>query len=857
MSNTLISVIKNVAKPRRALFTTFTFGVSWFESIVIPALRSQQCEQIDILVDARHALKATDEACSLYAGSTYRIIPVYMEKTSVFHPKVAYFQGKNNTDHLAISSANLTASGHGRNLEVISAVSSSQDAGVFGEFGEFLSALMEKYSFTDVDIEILKEYEQRATSLYTSDQLETRPLRKTWLVHTLLNPAHTQFSEYASQLENPSQLTVLSPYHAPSATPVQELANLLEIEKICIGLGGNNENFVVPFDQENSLLNEPEFVTPTEVDDGRWIHAKCFEVQGDNGVMVMTGSVNATTQSLTSTKNVEISLVHWLDESPFSWEPVIPSYYESCDFKVDELTSRHPALQAIFTLTNQLKGKLTPSVQDQLVSLRVMNGDICEQEILNVPLRSGEFNVQLHSDLQATNALQLLLQGDHVTATGWINVEANLTGDEAQKRLARAAARLANGTWNDDDLATLVSHLESITSHDEHVSATLGARRSDNVAQAQSKPVRTMTYVEWRASIGDPRQARTPAGASTLSRSTLEGLINWLNRDVQSGDNSKLGSSAKDGEKDIPSSSTQINVSGAEPPREKLTLLTSNQAEYGQENDEESAEERNHQLILAIVERIPAKLSIDATVPTAALLVEIAGTALLKQAMTLFSANSNSAEKNSSMQALQMWLSRYSSFNYTNDARELLLPFFSAIACCTAHLNSHASLPSLKNSLQKLIRRQLVVGELAICAANALQTNRFLRFSTEQRSAMLTHIDGLEAAITQSEELSHLIAHTLSPAMNTKPAVRDEFKTAFDTLWNLRKSKCPAFAVLQEPPQRLACPICQSKIQSSDMPTFRAKRFLVCSNVTCQRPIFLDLDITLLGQLGLSGRFKD
>ena len=61
MSIKLISLIDK-ARPRRALFTTFTFSISWFEAIIVPALRRWGCEQIDVLVDARYARRSTDEA---------------------------------------------------------------------------------------------------------------------------------------------------------------------------------------------------------------------------------------------------------------------------------------------------------------------------------------------------------------------------------------------------------------------------------------------------------------------------------------------------------------------------------------------------------------------------------------------------------------------------------------------------------------------------------------------------------------------------------------------------------------------------------------------------------------------------
>jgi hypothetical protein len=385
-----------------------------------------------------------------------------------------------------------------------------------------------------------------------------------------------------------------------------------------------------------------------------------------------------------------------------------------------------------------------------------------------------------------------------------------------------------------------------------------GGSGPNKPAKEQNKPARQMTYAEWRANINNPRAAGSKDGITSLSHTTLEGFIKWLNRDLQKKDPAGTEDGAGNGGREKgPGPSNPDKEPTAPTPPNKLKLLPTDRAEYGHEGEANNTVNRNHLLMQALIEQISKKLSVDATAATTPLIVEIAGTALLKQAIALYSTNGGAAEEGLPTPTMQMWLSRFASFAYTQDVRELLLPYFSAIACCTVHLNRNATLQSLKESLLRLIARPLVAGELAICADNAMQTNRFARFSAVQRNAMLAHAKNIEAVTTESEELGRLIAHTLAPDTIRRPAVRKGLETAFNELWRLRNNKKPPFGVLKDPPDRLACPSCQSRIHLNDLPTLRAERVLLCTNIVCQRPIFFALDTAQLEQLGLSGRFKE
>ena len=214
MSARLTDLLRTV-KPERALFTTFTLSLSWFEAFCLPILKLEGCEQIDLFVDSREACKLGAETTSAYAGTAFRIVSVHMNKAGFFHPKIAYLQGEND-DTLVIGSGNLTQPGQGGNLEVIDAVNASQHPQVFEEFADFAELFARRPGLSPHSVSILKQYAKRAREMTAKAAASVRNgPRSAWLVHTLEVPAQLQLGDLvASELENPVELTVLSPSQA-------------------------------------------------------------------------------------------------------------------------------------------------------------------------------------------------------------------------------------------------------------------------------------------------------------------------------------------------------------------------------------------------------------------------------------------------------------------------------------------------------------------------------------------------------------------------------------------------------------------------------------------------------------------
>lgn len=840
MQTKLISLIHK-AKPKRALFTSFAFSIAWFESVVLPALRAVGCEQIDLLVDARDASVSTEEAVSLYAGKAYRIIPVYLAGTSVFHPKLSYLETEHH-DCLVVSSANLTLAGHGKNLEIIDAVSSQTEPDVLVEFANFLDILIRKHEFSPENMEVLVSYQTRAASFMPKEPTRNR---KAWLVHTLERTAAEQLVEHASTLGPILTLTVLSPYHSPSGAPVQRLADKLGAPVIRIGL--NAATYVAPFREDAMQFTQPpEYVLPDTERAARFLHAKCFELVTQDNVLVMTGSVNATGQSLESTKNVEVSLVRLSNESPFAWDDVDePEGYLPCEFSVAEMTARLPALQASWTSSNHLTGFVEPFGDSaQMALAEIWEGDALILSIPDVELLEGVFSIKLRNQYGAQGGLRLVIIAPTWKATGWINVEVELAADETQRALVNASARLLAGEYQISDLNTLLSWLESLQEKRElqPVHPGGGNRPKGETPEPSTDPL--ITYAEWHVSTERYRGFGVPAA---LARSSIEALFKWLDRDIE-----KIKPTIQPPEPKPVDKPTVITS----PPR--LRLLVSERSEFVDDTVDPNVAENADEIFMRCLARLPQALEANPRTAQTPLIVELCGSAQLKFGLFNLEMARTSGRPDEAVQnLLEGWLLRFSAFDYSDEHRARLLPFFCALACCTAHVYPGTSLPSLKQALNRLARRALTRQEVHHSAELAFASNRFARLSELAHSLALSKASAIGDSVTVSEQLAQLVAHVVLESVPDLSAMPAAFKKPVAALMQHRSSSNKAFGLVHDfPGSGGFCPCCFAALHADDQARLRTERTHVCKNVTCQRPLFYGVDSSELNQLGLTGRYK-
>ncbi|MCS3390366.1 hypothetical protein [Burkholderia thailandensis] len=848
MQRNLLSLIGE-GRPRRALFTTYTFSISWFETIVLPALRKTGCEQIDVLVDSREERKSTDEATCLAAGIEFRVIPVLMPGKAVFHPKLVYMRGDTH-DHLVVSSGNLTLGGFGKNLEVVDAVASYQEPAVFGEFADFIEDLVSRLSFAPENKAILFEYAHRARQHRTAAGDIDEAVRRTWLVHTLRNPAADQFAVLADRIAEPSTLTVLSPYHSPSGQPVQNLADAVGAANIRVGIG---RNLRAPFDKASMRFTSAvEFVAAETAGDERFPHAKCFELQGRDSALVMTGSVNATSQSLETTTNVEVSLVRLLGQTPFTWEAVQPTEYRPCDFR-SMAQAAGASVQATWLASQRIRGAVYPAPGEMRVRLEVWGGEACLKHVPDVALNEkGEFDVLVpDNNVDYGRALRIVLARENLRVSGWLNVEVSLAASDAERSLLRAARRMRDGEFSIDDLRAVLEWLQSVRARRQPPEpvASPGTGGTGGQAQESGQAQSVLTYDAWRRAFED----LGPLGASTaVTHISLEAALAWLNSDLEG----EEPDASVEGGSDAPARKPRDAALGRVP---GLKLLETARDEYADDVEDEGdggadsrAKEEQEAMFQSFVAKLPNGLEVDAKSALVPMIVELTGGAVVKRALAGMG-RPRKADPNvlSELLVIDGWLNRYSKFEYGAQNRAKLLPFFCALACCAAHYHRDSSLETVNEALQQMAGRAVPAEEIEQLAIIALHSRWLRRIPVADHASIAACAHVIAMCETLSQKLEELITIIVTRPTE-KLSIPREFEKVFGAVRQHRRSADKVFGNVHA--QSKACPCCYVALKPRDITDLLARRAALCTG--CQRALFTGLDKAELAKKGLAGRYK-
>ncbi|WP_175725613.1 hypothetical protein [Burkholderia ambifaria] len=452
----LFELLKAV-KPRRVLLTTYSFSPEWFEATVYPLLTKQGCEQISVMLDNREARSSIKASVSRYGGNRYRIMSVLPRSKDasdgerrgggIFHPKIAYLETEDD-DIALVASGNLTAAGQGHQMEVLDAVKASLEPEVFGELSKFFQDLPGRLSLlSPEDTQILAAFGERAAQQASHHRRQTGT-RTAWLITTLRATAGEQFAMLARQQQlAPDALTVLSPFHDEDVAAVTRLRKKLGVERLRLALGKSPEvrgkedkdSFIAPFaDKVKPKKGELEFVTPTlgRNERPRKIHAKWFELDSrEEGSLMLTGSVNATPQSLWSLNNIEVSLARRLP-APIAgkWPQARGNFvYRPCvypvpDAPVDTLNCSARIVGKSDRLTLEVRFSSTAPENSVHAQLWQEEGETLFESDAHVGT-DDTAEISLKSALRKKldeRALWLTVSSGDSSATVWANVEVEL-----------------------------------------------------------------------------------------------------------------------------------------------------------------------------------------------------------------------------------------------------------------------------------------------------------------------------------------------------------------------------------------------------------------------------------------------
>lgn len=818
----LLDLIRQV-RPQAALFTTYTFSVSHFDTVFVPVLRSVGCQDIAVLVDADQASYSTEESKSRAAGRVYRLAPVIAPGGGVFHPKLAYLVAASG-DVLAVSSANLTASGQSLQLESFDSVHAASASGVFRSLADWLEQLSELVKESSPQASaLLAQMAPRARRAYRVDPAPSaNALPQPALVHTLNGAAREALEAlFLAEADKAESVVVLSPFHSPDGGPVLRLAASLQAHKLSIGLDGSRPKLVAPFEQGRFTPSLPSsFVKPDTQSVRRRLHAKVFELYAANKVLVMTGSVNATAQSFESSQNIEASLARWLPKSPFSWADAKPLEYEATQKKDEFKPVQSLYVDAWLDTDRIVQGRVTSrsSVPASLkLTLHQDGQDIFSATI--TPSALGEFNLGGVPAFDTSQATLLTVRCDQASASCWLNVyeELEVAAEERERRAA--VGRVLGGGYALEDVAEVI-RLLTVTTRD--MAAQGPSAQPKPTAELGEDREIPFSFTRWKNS------GQRHAGVTLLGRTPnelLRAITRWLNRDLEEIDEPTETNGASQGKKQ----EVQLQK---DPESEKSTA------------DGPSG----YQLLDQLCQAIPVALGRQPDFEHAGVLAEVVASRAIDLALR---------------QELQMapcvaWIDRYSRFSYPTEAQGDIRAIACAMACVAAygleHHDDDPQLAVLREGVERFVGSRLREEQWAILATAGLERPVFRRVPAALRESANVLAARLSRAPTLRDMLLTLLRASYSTSRHSLTR-EPEARTFPDVaaVLQARRPRKPDLlrGLLKESDisrKVIGCPFCYSRLPEKFINTLQRTNAVVHKELNCNRIVMLADESGLLAQ---------
>ena len=443
-------------KWKRALFTSFTLSLTYFESYLLPRLRRCGCRTIDIYVDAMGHRDSLIEQHSSGAGRDYTPVPVAF-RGGIFHPKLIHLWAEEGIlDYLIVSSGNLTYSGHGGSIEVIEVLRSDLHAQAFLEAAQFFTDLLADPR-TDVgDTTGMKATIERLTQL--GKQYDS--VENVHFIHSLHASGLDQLVQAAAG-ETVEEVLVLSPYHHPDGAPVRELMRRTGASRLRVGVDPTEVTTPFPFAAAAAWAPETLAVCPDTTK--RRLHAKWYELRAPNATVTLSGSFNATDTSLAKTTNVECGVLRVLPVASGGWLPREVPAYRPQEFPRGAAGSL--SMAALASLTGaSLEGRILgndPALKGQWqLTLRTAQEPQLADTKVNVG-DDGSFRVQLTVAPRVLQhgAMQLRLERGTQLARGWVALPDLLRLPPQSRMALDSTGNFENATETSKDYADILAIL--------------------------------------------------------------------------------------------------------------------------------------------------------------------------------------------------------------------------------------------------------------------------------------------------------------------------------------------------------------------------------------------------------------
>ena len=525
---------------RTAFFTTYSLSLSFFEAVVVHALRQAGVRTTSIAVDLDGYRSTLGERGAADAGRIYDLVPMLVPHPGIFHPKLMVLDGDAGP-RVVIGSGNLTFRGWGGNTEVAEFLAPGDSSQAFLDVADFLDRLS---AAARAPAGLSSERDPVPAGLAASCRSAAGPAgqagRMLRVLHSLDRPIADQVVEAAAELGGASSLLVVSPFLR--LTAVRGLANQLGCANVSVCVSQRSpEQFDFSAARAAGLHAKAVTADPFQ-DADRPLHAKILEISCAQGRLTLAGSVNATTAAMMTTNNVELAVLR-VDGQPglLGWkacpEPVPATATIIAGAPQPCLVARHEGAR----ITGRLLCAPQPHGKWQATLGTADPGQAVDVDA------NGRFAFPGRMDpFQLGRAPQLTLVRDGVIATGWLVLEHVLSAIRERGHIAEAITRVLAGAGVANDIAAILAFFaenpealaqsEVNASRDREGQAHAGAAGTVDLESLTPADV-SMSEGGWAATLGgmsgferlleslrsrcDPR---APASSATLRASGGETL---------------------------------------------------------------------------------------------------------------------------------------------------------------------------------------------------------------------------------------------------------------------------------------------------------------------------------------------
>ncbi len=607
--------------------------------------------------------------------------------------------------------------------------------------------------------------------------------------------------------------------------PILAFAKTLKIEHVALGLDPKTKRIALDAKRFKSDKTV-SFVVPVIVDDERESHSKWFELTADEGTLVMTGSVNATTQSFNSTSNVEVSLVRWVDTTGIVWKDETPSEMKYEPFHTSQRAKNCGFADAVLLDDGQLIGFVQGV---QFAAGQVVVQILCQGEVVfqvdNVSLsENGRFRCRIEARFaQEDHGLQVFVRNDEFEAAGWISSEVQLEATEAERQKIVAIARVLSDAFTADDVHQVLSMLLNLTQ-----SPVLGPVSGGGKPSANKKiePPKPFSFTLWQQSGHHGLRPGLLTGAPARM---FDALYSWLT-------NSFEGNSEQTGEnqKVVPMRGEPHEQH--RPPvnkKRKNDMLSDGDNGRLPTPDDDAKVERNQQLMLKLLQIIPVKLAENPSHPSAAELAEVVGAFALKNAQRLANLH---LDASTTTHSCLSWLDTFSRMNLNAEARTKLQPYAVAMGCIALQIvEDHSAAGSIAGKIKEGLQRFGIRADdqdalRSLCISGAAH-RAFASIKAGDRNRLVDEIPNLSRTKTAAAVLNSLLERVRNQEL-LKISAEENAMFGVDftrTLQEHQMQRKKQFGVVKRL-EHAGCPCCHVTLKADTIKRLQRTNAAICQD---------------------------